>query len=111
MIPTIKALRDIFVAGRYGSQPTPTTLGTLSNSDAINLALGSPFYLDNRKPILEARSVDLERGAGHYYVKCITVRSKKDLTVVLVDHVSYRFLRKEFNGTTLAIFDILAPLW
>ena len=91
-------------------------VATLSDSDAIDLALGQPFYLDTRKPILEARTVDLERGAGFYHDKCIAVRTGHDVSVILVDQVSHRLLRKDFGegGPTdyrLAMFDMNTPLW
>jgi hypothetical protein len=89
---------------------------TLSDSDAIDLALGQPFYLDMRKPILDARSVDLERGAGFYYDKCIAVRTNHDVSVILVDQLSHLLLRKDFGERSrinfrLAMFGETTPLW
>ena len=115
-ISTIKALRNAIVSGRFGEGPVATVAATLSDSDAIDLALGSPFYLDMRKPISDARSVDLERGAGFYYDKCIAVRTKHHVSVILVDQVSHLLLHKSFseNGRIdfrLAMFDKRAPLW
>ena len=115
-ISTIKALRNAIVSGRFGEGPVATVAATLSDSDAIDLALGSPFYLDMRKPISDARSVDPERGAGFYYDKCIAVRTKHHVSVILVDQVSHLLLHKSFseNGRIdfrLAMFDKRAPLW
>jgi hypothetical protein len=115
-IPTIKALRYAIVSGRYETGPVATMAATLSDSDAIDLALGQPFYLDMRKPILDARSVDLERGAGFYYDKCIAVRTNHDVSVILVDQLSHLLLRKDFGEPSrinfrLAMFGETTPLW
>jgi len=115
-VRTIKALRNAIVSGRYETGPVATMAATLSDSDAIDLALGQPFYLDMRKPVLDARSVDLERGAGFYYDRCIAVRTNHDVSVILVDQVSHLLLRKDFSERSridfrLAMFDEKAPLW
>jgi len=115
-IPTIKALRNIIVSGRYETGPIAAMIAALSDSDAIDLALGGPFYLDTRKPILEARSVTLERGAGFYSDRCLAVRWKNGLSVIIVDEVSHQLLRKDFweNGHVdfrLAMYDGKTPLW
>jgi hypothetical protein len=116
VIPTIKALRTIIVAGRYETGHIADMLATLPDSDAIDLALGGPFFLDMRKPILEARTISLERGAGFYYDDCIAVRTKHDLSVILVDRVSHVLLRKDFSEDghvdfRLAMYDENAVLW
>ncbi len=115
-IPTIKALRNIIVAGRFESGPVVAFAGTLSDSDAIDLALGGPFYLDTRKPILEARSVVLDRGHGFYYDRCVVIRSKAELSVILIDEVSHILLRNDFQedghiSFRLAMHDENTPLW
>jgi hypothetical protein len=110
-IPTIKALREAIVSGRFQAGPAATFAGTLSDADAIDLALGSSFYLAQRKPILDARSVDLQRGAGFYWDRCIAVRTKHDVSVILIDQVSHELLRKDFKELSLAMFDQKAPLW
>jgi hypothetical protein len=116
VIPTIRALRAALVAGRFEASPTATFAETLSDSDAIDLALGQAFYLDMKKPILDAQSVDLQRGAGFYYDKCIAVRSRRDVSVILVDLGGHDLLRKDFGeygriNFRLAMFDEKAPLW
>jgi hypothetical protein len=110
-IPTIKALREAIVSGRFEAGPAATFATTLSDPDAIDLALGGPFYLAQRKPILDARSVDLQRGAGFYWDRCIAVRTKHDISVILIDQVSHELLRKDFKELSLAMFDQKAPLW
>ena len=52
--------------------------------------------MDQRKPILDARSIGLERGAGFYYETCLDVRSKDMLAVILLDGVGHRAV-KEFE--------------
>jgi hypothetical protein len=74
-IPTIRALRDAIVSGRFEEGPIANMIAALSDPDAIDLAIGGPFYLDTRKPILEAPAVQLERGAGFYFDQCLVVRS------------------------------------
>jgi hypothetical protein len=110
-IPTIRALREAIVSGRFEAGPAAAFAATLSDSDAIDLALGGPFYLAQRKPILDARSVDLQRGAGFYWDRCIAVRTKHDVSVILIDQVSHELIRKEFKEPGLAMFDQKAPLW
>jgi len=110
-IPTIRALRQAIVTGRFEAGPAATFAASLSDSDAIDLALGGPFYLAQRKPILDARSVDLQRGAGFYWDRCIAVRTKHDVSVILIDQVSHELLRKDFKEPGLAMFDQKAPLW
>jgi hypothetical protein len=115
-IPTIKALRNAIVSARFEAGPVATMAATLSDSDAIDLALGHSFYLDMRKPILDAQSVYLERGAGFYYDICIALRTNDDVSVILVDQVSHRLLRKDFSERSrinfkLAMFDEEGALW
>jgi hypothetical protein len=74
------------------------------------------FYLDVRKPILDARSIELQRGAGLYYDRCIAVRTKHDVSVILVDQGSHQLLRKDFGERgridfRLAMFNEKGPLW
>ena len=69
-----------------------------------------------KKPFLDAQSVDLQRGAGFYYDKCIAVRSRRDVSVILVDLGGHDLLRKDFGeygriNFRLAMFDEKAPLW
>ena len=109
-IPTIRALRNAIVSARFEAGPVANMAATLSDSDAIDLALGHSFYLDMRKPILDAQSVYLQRGAGFYYDRCIAVRSKNNVSVILVDQVSYRLLDRGFSENSridfrLAMFD------
>jgi hypothetical protein len=108
-IPTIKALRAAVVSGRFEPGPLETLIATLSDSDAIDLALGEPFYLDIRKPILDARRVNIQRGAGFYYDRCIAVRTKDHVFAILIDLESHRVRLKTFDK--LAAFDKETPLW
>lgn len=108
-IPTIKALRNVIVSGRFEPSPLASLVATLSDSDAIDLALGEPFYLNIRKPILDARIVWLERGAGFYYDRCIAVRTEGNVFAILIDLTSHRVRLKTFDK--LAAFDNDTPLW
>ena len=111
-IPTVRDLRNAIVSGRFEPGLLADVAAALSDSDAIDLALGSPFYLESRKPILDARSVALERGAGFYYDKCIVIRMNDGISAVVVDEVSHLLLRKDFYfNYRLAMFDENAPLW
>jgi hypothetical protein len=115
-IPSIKALRNVIVSGRYDAGSIATMAVKLSDSDAIDMALGGPFYLNMRKPILDARSVSLERGVGFYYDKCIVIRTEKDVSAMLIDEVSHIVSRNDFNEYTnidfrLAMHDRNTPLW
>ena len=108
-IPTIKALREAIVSARFQPGSLASAVATLSDSDAIDLALGEPFYLNIRKPILDARIIFLERGAGFYYDRCITVRTKNVVSAILIDLVSHRVRLRTFDE--LAAFDSDTPLW
>lgn len=117
-ILTIKALRTVIVEGRYGTERdgVATAIGTLGDSDAIDLVSGEPFYLDQRKPILDARIVRLERGSGFYFDQCIAVRSKGKVTVLLADPVGKRLITRNFyeedeEGGELAVLPPDVDLW
>jgi hypothetical protein len=90
------------VTGRFGVQASSAAPVRLSDSDAIDLALGAPFHLNDRKPILDARSVGLERGGGFYYDKCVAIRTRQGIAVFLIamrrDHSTCRIL--SFMGRT-----------
>ena len=75
VIKTIRVLREQLVSARYGSGPIVSALAPLTDAEALDSILSQPFYLDQRKPILEARSVKLRRGAGFYFDECIVIRS------------------------------------
>jgi hypothetical protein len=92
-----------------------SSLQHFPTQDAIDLSLGESFYLDVRKPILDARSIELQRGAGFYYDRCIAVRMKHDVSVILVDKGSHQLLRKDFGERgridfRLAMFNEKGPL-
>jgi hypothetical protein len=114
VIPTIKSLREILVTGRFGVQASSAAPVRLSDSDAIDLALGAPFHLNDRKPILDARSVGLERGGGFYYDKCVAIRTRQGIAVFLIDEAgSFDLPHFEFHGqdAKLAMYDDNTPLW
>ena len=115
-IPTIRNLRNLLIDGRFPTGPISAIAATLPDSDAIDLALGTPFFLDLRKPILDAKLVDLRRGAGFYYDKCIAVRTNRDISVILIDQLSNILLHKQYSERSrtnfrLAMFDASTPLW
>lgn len=112
-IPSIIALRNMIVSTRFNPGIISDFIKTLSDSDAIDLALGSPFYLNERKPIFGAASVDLDRGAGFYYDKCIVVRTKRDLSVIVANVTGHTLRYKYISGPNflLAMYDQDAPLW
>jgi hypothetical protein len=76
VIKTIRLLREQLVSARYGSGPIASALYALSDAEALDAILDEPFYLDQMKPILEARSVKLVRGAGFYFDKCVVIPMK-----------------------------------
>ena len=96
-IPSVKALRLAVMSGRDDEDPVARALAAWNDSDALDLALGGPFYLDQRKPILDARSISLERGSGFYYDTCLAVRSKDMLAVILLDGVGHRAVLEPFE--------------
>lgn len=112
-IPTIRALRNAIVWGRFPNGPVARFAEGLSDGTAIDLALGSDFNLDRRRPILDVRTVPLERGAGFYFDRCVAVRSGTDITAILIDDVSNRLHRRDFSGqeARLAVFNPRADLW
>ena len=72
--------------------------------------------IDTRKPILEARSIALKRGAGFYYDRYVAIRWRASLSIIIVDEVFHRLLRKDFSeygrsDFKLAMYDEEAPLW
>ena len=97
-IGSVKALRQALVGGRQDEPAIAKALASLGDSDAIDLAVGGSFYLDQRKPILDARAVQLERGGGFYMDVCVAVRSKGMLAVVLVDAVGHTAIYQPFEG-------------
>lgn len=113
VIPTIKALRRAIVTGRYGSDPVVSILDHLSDSDAIDFVLGGSFYLDQRKPILDARIITLERGAGFYFDQCLAVRSKGQAAAIMTDSVGKRVVYKNFDDDRqqLSMFPDDTELW
>jgi hypothetical protein len=113
VIKTIRLLREQLVSARYGSSPLVSALAPLTDSEALDSILDEPFYLDQMKPILEARSVKLERGAGFYFDQCVVIRSKEDLQVILTDAVGHRLRSYNFSGQgqKLAVLDDDADLW
>jgi hypothetical protein len=104
VIRTIKALRITIVSGRFGADPLVPFLERLSDSDAIDLMLGQSFYLEQRKPILGARDVMVERGAGFYFDQCLVVRSKHETAVILTDSVGNRYRDFYEEKQQLAMF-------
>ncbi len=85
----------------------------MTDSQALDLILGEPFYLDQIKPILEARSVTLKRGAGFYFDQCVVIRSKEVLQIILTDAVGHRLQFSSFSGQRqkLAMLDDDVDLW
>jgi hypothetical protein len=113
VIKTIPFLREQLVSARYGSGPIVSALAPLTDAEALDSILGQPFYLDQMKPILEARSVKLERGAGFYFDQCVVIRSKAVLNVILTDAYGHQLLSYSFSGQAqkLAMFDDDVDLW
>ena len=97
-IASVKALRSAVLAGRDDEAGIARAFAALGDSDALDLALGGPFYLDQRRPILDIQSIGLERGAGFYYDTCLAVRSKDMLAVILLDGVSHRAVLEDFGS-------------
>ncbi|MGI4811195.1 MAG: hypothetical protein ACRYF2_24205 [Janthinobacterium lividum] len=112
-IPSVKALRLAVMSGRDDGQAVARALAVLEDSQALDLALGGAFYLDQRRPILDARSISLERGGGFYYDTCLAVRSKDMLAVILLDGVSHKGVFEDFgdDGAFLAMADAQTGLW
>jgi hypothetical protein len=113
VIRTIRLLREQLVLARYGSGPIVSAFARLTDAEALDSILGQPFYLDQMKPILEARSVKLERGAGFYFDQCVVIRSKDELNVILADAVGNRLRSYSFSGQAqrLAMLDDDVDLW
>jgi hypothetical protein len=111
VIKTIRLLREQLVSARYGSGQMASALAPMTDAEALNAILGEPFYL--AKPILEARSVKLQRGAGFYFDECIVIRSKEDLQVILTDAYNNRLRAYSFSGHSqkLAMLDDDVDLW
>ena len=105
VIPTIRELRQMIVAARFGSDPKASVLAPLNDRDAIDMVMPG---LGSIKPIVEARVVRVERGAGFYYDQCIAVRAKEP-SAFLLDLVSHRVV----GGfqSRLAMFDDKGELW
>jgi hypothetical protein len=99
--------------GRFGDSSTGLLFESLGDSDALNLVMAEPFYPNQKKPILGARSVELERGAGLYFDRCLVVRSKASVGAILLDAVGQRVILKEFDGNAgiLALYPDDQPLW
>jgi hypothetical protein len=112
-IRTIKELRQAVIRGRFGDSSTGLLFESLGDSDALDLVMAEPFYLNQKKPILDARSVELERGAGLYFDRCLVVRSKASVGAILLDAVGQRVILKEFdeNAGTLALYPDDQQLW
>ncbi|MGI4800378.1 MAG: hypothetical protein ACRYG8_41375 [Janthinobacterium lividum] len=112
-IPSVRALRLAVMSGRDDGQAVARALAVLEDSQALDLALGGAFYLDQRRPILDARSIGLERGGGFYYDTCLAVRSKDMLAVILLDGVSHKGVFEDFgdDGAFLAMADGQTGLW
>jgi hypothetical protein len=116
VLPTVRALRDVIVGGRFPSGPIAEFAATLPDDQAIDLALGSSFNLAMRRPILDARIVPLERGAGFYFDRCVAIRSNSIISILLIDDIGNRIYRQDFSESTrvsfqLAMRDREAPLW
>jgi hypothetical protein len=113
VIKTIRLLREQLVSARYSAGPIVSALAPLTDAEALDSILGEPFYVDQIKPILEARSVKLERGAGLYFDQCVVIRSKEELNVILTDAVGNRLRSYSFSGQgqKLAMLDDDVDLW
>jgi hypothetical protein len=66
-ISSIKALRQGIVSGKFRDEKMESAFATLSDFDAIDLAVGEPLGLEHRRPILDVKLVQLDRGAGMYF--------------------------------------------
>jgi hypothetical protein len=106
VIPTVRMLRQMIVAARFGSDPKASVLAPLNDRDAIDMAMPG---LGEIKPIVEARAVHLQRGAGFYYDQCIAVRGEGTVFAFILDLVSHRVV----GGfqSQLAMFDDKGELW
>jgi hypothetical protein len=116
VVPTVRALRDVIVGGRFPSGPIAAFAATLPDDQAIGLALGSDFDLAGWRPILDARIVRLERGAGFYFDQCVVIRSSSRLAVILIDNIADRIYHRYFSEFSSVSFQLAmrnreAPLW
>jgi hypothetical protein len=113
VIKTIGLLREQLISARYGAGPIASALAPLTDAEALDSILGKPFYLDQIKPILEARSVQLQRGAGFYFDQCVVIRSKEELNVILTDAYGNRLQSYSFSGQgqKLSMLDDDVDLW
>lgn len=106
VIPTVKRLRQLIVTARFASGAIASALAPLNDRDAISVVL--PNWAE-MKPILDARLVNLERGAGFYYDQCIALRNEQTVSAVLLDFVFHRVV----GGfqSRLSVFDDSSELW
>jgi hypothetical protein len=107
VIPTVKRLRQLIVTTRFASEAAiASALAPLNDRDAISVVLPNWAVM---KPILDARLVNLERGAGFYYDQCIAVRDEHTVSAVLLDLVGHS-VAGGFQSR-LAMFDDKGKLW
>lgn len=113
VIKTIRLLREQLVSACYRAGPIVSALAPLPDAEALDSILREPFYIDQIKPILEARSVKLERGAGFYFDQCVVIRSKERVNVILTDAVGNRLRSYSFSGQgqKLAMLGDDVDLW
>ena len=106
VIPTVKRLRQLIVTTRVASEAIASVLAPLNDRDAISVVLPNWAVM---KPILDARLVNLERGAGFYSDQCIAVRDEHTVSAVLLDFVGHSVA----GGlqSQLAMFDDKGELW
>ncbi len=92
---------------------------SIGNDFAINLAYGAGFNIEAFKPIQDARTRALERGAGFYYDSCVSFRSQSLAVSALVDNIqgSVRWAITEARypvsnqNSIISMFPKDSPLW
>ncbi len=112
-VPSVKALRDLVVDTVTEKLPLKQSLARLNNGDALDAVMGNAFYLSSRAPLLDVRTVELERGGGFYFDTCVVVRSAHSLAVILLDKVGHRLAFEDHSDerAVLLMHDPAGPLW
>ena len=110
VIASIAEIRNRLQSVRFSkNKDVLRALKDLPDILAIDIIVGQDTGIAAERPILEAVSVPLERGAGFYYDDCITLRSKNSIWVMILDDV---FRRVKYSRFDLNVgFDQGAELW
>ena len=110
-IPSIKTLRQKFVAGKFGDAKIAAVLTSLNDRDAINLTIGEPLLYN--EPILDVKVVQLDRGGGFYFDQCFAIRWNDAVAAIFTDGVGNRAHHRKFYGedAQFAILPDDVELW